>query len=85
MAAESFRLLADAGTPAVQELVYGLPMEAPARVGAEFGVPLRVYIPYGHAWIPYAAKRAIADPRVFYWLARDILSRGRDPLPPARV
>ncbi len=85
LARESFRLLSESGTPAVQELVYGLPMEKVSKVGSEFGVPVRVYIPFGATWVPYAIKRALKEPRIIYFLAKDLASGGRDPLPPPVV
>lgn len=82
LAAHSLKVLNEAGTPTVQELVYGLPMPAAADVARKSGVATRIYIPYGHAWIPYAISRAIKDPRTLYWLGRDLFTGGREPLPP---
>jgi len=52
------------GTPCELEQLYGL-RRAPA--------PARVYIPYGHAWLPYALNNLRRRPRAAWWLARDLL------------
>jgi hypothetical protein len=39
-------------------------------------VPLRMYVPYGHATLPYRVLDARRDARVLGWLAQDLL-RGR--------
>ena len=41
-------------------------------------VPVRLYIPYGHAWLPYAIANARRHPRVLLWLLEDAV-RGRTP------
>lgn len=83
LARDCLDVLARAGTPAIQELVYGLPMQAPVAAGRAAGVETRVYIPYGHAWVPYAMSRAVRDPRILGWMLRDLATGGRDSLPPA--
>lgn len=62
IAAEALRRLADAGTPAEHELLYGLPMEPVIDVGREAGVQTRIYIPFGTAWITYAIRKALRHP-----------------------
>jgi proline dehydrogenase len=53
------------------ELLFGLPMRDPARVAAELGIPVRLYIPYGRGYIPYALSQMRRRPRTLLWLARD--------------
>jgi len=52
------------GTPCELEQLYGLRRAEP---------PARVYIPYGHAWLPYALNNLRRRPRAAWWLARDLL------------
>ena len=65
------RLLA-AGTPCGLELLYGLPARRPIEVARALGVPVRVYVPYGHAYMPYALSQLHRRPRMALWLARDL-------------
>ncbi len=83
LARDCFRILTEAGTPVVQELVYGLPMEKPVAEAHRAGIKTRVYIPFGHAWVPYAASHAVRNPRILAWMMRDLVTGGRDSLPPA--
>jgi proline dehydrogenase len=64
------RLLA-AGSQCELELLYGMPMRRVVALAREFAVPVRVYIPFGIAWRPYAASRAAENPRILWWLVRD--------------
>jgi proline dehydrogenase len=82
LAAEALKRLAAAGTRAEQELLYGLPMAAPAAEGRRAGVKTRVYIPYGSAWIPYSLRRALKSPGTVVRLATDLATGNRDGLPP---
>jgi proline dehydrogenase len=34
---------------------------------------VRVYVPYGHAWLPYALKQVRENPRIAWWVVRDAL------------
>ena len=61
-----------AGTPCGLELLYGLPMSGPIEVARALGVPVRVYVPYGHAYMPYALSQLHRRPRMALWLARDL-------------
>ena len=54
LALEAIRRLEAAGTPCTWELLYGLPMRAAVRQAAERDIPVRVYVPYGAAYLPYA-------------------------------
>jgi proline dehydrogenase len=67
--------LSAAGTPAELELIHGLPMRAASDVARRLHVPVRVYIPYGHAWLPYAASGARRNPKVLWWLMEDAVRR----------
>lgn len=71
LAREALRRLIDAGTPCELELLLGLPMRAATQAARDLGVRTRVYIPYGHSWVPYALSRAMKNPRVFWWIFTD--------------
>jgi len=82
LAARAMEILAEAGTPFEQEFVYPLPIEPALQEGKRFGVSARLYIPYGEAWLPYSVSRALKNPAIFYWLARDLATGRKFVLPP---
>ncbi len=65
--------LLGAGTPCELELLFGLPLRHAARVAREAGVGVRLYVPYGQAWLPYRLSEARHNPRLLWWVARDLL------------
>jgi proline dehydrogenase len=67
--------LRDAGTPCELELLYGLPVREPLAVARELKIPVRLYVPYGNAWLPYALRQAGRNPRVLWWILRDAIRR----------
>jgi proline dehydrogenase len=71
--AESVRRLHAAGTPCTAELYFGLPFRAPALLARQLGVPVRVYVAYGHAGAPYAAADIRRNPAAAWWLVQDLL------------
>lgn len=84
LARESLAALIAGGTPAELELLLGLPMQRACAVAREMNVPVRVYVPYGRAWLPYSLRAALANPRILLWLLKDGLAggspqRNRDP------
>lgn len=66
LAAEALRRLRAAGTSCELEQLFGVPREA---------APARVYLPYGHALLPYAMAQVKDNPRILWWLARDLALR----------
>jgi len=42
---------------------YGLPLGPAVALARELGVPVRVYVPYGKAWLPYAISQIRDNPR----------------------
>ena len=76
------RLIA-AGTPCELELLFGLPLRRATRVAREAGVGVRLYVPFGHAWLPYRLSEARRNPGLLWWLLRDLV--GGRPLNLARV
>lgn len=67
------RLLA-AGTPCEHEQLFGLPMRTVSALARELGVPVRVYIPFGSAWLPYALSQLARKPGTLWWLLRDAMA-----------
>jgi proline dehydrogenase len=43
-------------------------------VARRLGVPVRVYIPFGPGWWPYALDQALARPYLLKWMIRDRLA-----------
>ncbi len=75
-AAAADRLL-QASVPVELELLYGLPAAPVEAVARERGLATRVYVSYGHGYLPYAIKQVRRRPRILWWLLRDSLRRGR--------
>lgn len=80
LAATALARLQSAGTPCELELLFGLPSRAVLEVGRRLAVPVRYYLPYGHAWLPYALRQARRNPRILWWVLRDAVF-GREPRP----
>lgn len=74
LAGEAIARLRAAGTPCDLELLYGLPMRASLRQALRLQVPVRVYIPYGAAYLPYAVSRLRKHPTVAMWLVKDFFT-----------
>lgn len=64
--------LAAAGTAYDIELLLGLPFAPVVEVAQAARVPVRVYIPYGHASLRYGIGYLRRNPRRVLWLARDL-------------
>lgn len=74
LARESLRRLQAAGTACELELLNGLPKRALRALARELDVPVRVYVPFGIAWRPYALGKVAENPRMLWWLARDTVA-----------
>jgi proline dehydrogenase len=73
VAGESLRILAAAGTPCELELLYGLPVGSQVKLAVALGVPVRVYIAFGHAFLPYALASMRRHPGAMLRLLREAL------------
>jgi proline dehydrogenase len=73
LALEALKRLQAAGTSCEMELLFGLPMKAAMKVAAEAGVRVRLYIPYGESWLPYAFSQMQKNPRIIWWVIRDTI------------
>lgn len=63
------------GTPTTLELLYGLPTRRQIAMARELNVPVRIYVPYGVAYLPYCLGQMKRNPRIAWWLLRDALRR----------
>lgn len=74
LAARAAECLARAGTPFELQVLYGLPAREVEAVARDAGVALRLYVPYGSAYLPYALRSAWREPRMIARLGRDVLA-----------
>ena len=74
LAEQSIRILQQAGTPCDLELLYGFPVRHVFPRVRPFGVPIRLYVPYGHGWVPYCVKHVRTRPGFLWWLMKDQLA-----------
>jgi len=91
LAREAFTRLRATGTPCELELLFGLPVRHAVPVAEAMGVPVRIYVPYGYAWLPYVMGQVRKNPRIAWWLMRDLctaarltVARSRDPRLPSK-
>ena len=74
VARRALQRLRDGGTPCELELLFGLPMRAVSAVARDAGVPVRVYVPFGAAWMPYALSQLRRKPSTLWWMVKDALA-----------
>ncbi len=77
LANQALRRLQATRTDCSLELLYGLPMKAALAMAQSLGVPVRVYVPYGAAYLPYALGKLKQNPRMAWWLLRDLVGAGQ--------
>lgn len=75
LAERALTLLLAAGTPCELEQLRGLPGRRTTSVARRLGVPVRVYVPFGPGWWPYALDKALARPYLPAWMIRDRFER----------
>jgi len=78
LAERALSMLREAGTPCELEQIRGLPRRRTVAAARRLGVPVRLYVPFGPGWTPYAVEAALARPYMLRWMARDMLGL-RDP------
>jgi proline dehydrogenase len=71
VAQDALQLLQWRGTPCELELLFGLPVDHMLPIAQRMGVPVRFYVPYGVAWLPYAIRQVRRNPRILLWMLRD--------------
>lgn len=85
LAREALEVLARKGTPCELELLFGLPVGSQVSLAREFGVPVRVYVAFGHAFLPYALSSLRRNPGAILRLLRETTgSRGIAAFPTLR-
>jgi proline dehydrogenase len=73
LAERALAILLASGTPCELEQLRGLPTRRTTVIARRLGVPVRVYVPFGAGWLPYAADKALARPYLPEWMIRDRL------------
>ena len=73
LARSALARLCASGTACELELLYGLPVRVQLRMARAAGVPVRFYVPYGQAWLPYSLSQVRRHPRLLWWTMRDWL------------
>jgi proline dehydrogenase len=79
LAERALTLLLRAGTPCELEQLHGLPSRRTVAIARRLGVPVRIYVPFGPGWWPYALDKALARPYFLSWMIRDRLGRQAAP------
>lgn len=80
LAREALRRLRSSGTSCELEVLMGYPIRRVLPVALAEGVPIRVYVPYGHPELPYSIGRAARDLRIAGWALRDVVRGSRSSL-----
>lgn len=73
LAERALLALTDAGTPCELEQLRGLPRRRSTAAAHRLGVAVRLYVPFGPGWWPYAIDKALARPYLPLWWLRDRL------------
>jgi proline dehydrogenase len=73
VAKQSLIRLQNSQTPSELEQLFGLPLLY-ERIAKPLCVKMRLYVPYGSAYLTYAVKQAIRRPVIAGWVLRDLLS-----------
>ena len=74
LVAEAVASLHRANTSCGLELLYGLPTRDPLLLADQLSLGVHVYVPYGKAYLPYALSRMRSNPRIAWWLLRDLVA-----------
>ncbi len=77
LAREALQRLRRAGTPCEVELLCGLPRAPVLALAREHGVPVRLYLPFGQAWLPYAFGQVVRRPKLWGRLLLDAIQGAR--------
>ncbi len=85
LARRALAKLVASGTPCELEQLRGLPRRRTVAVARELGVPVRIYVPFGPGWWPYAIDKALARPYLPAWILRDMFAAAGRPQAAART
>jgi proline dehydrogenase len=67
------RRLEAAGAAFELQVLYGLPAQEVESAARRMNATLRLYVPYGSAYLPYALRSALRNPRTIARLGRDLI------------
>jgi proline dehydrogenase len=79
LATKAIERLRGAGISATMELLYGLPLRSSLALAIRLKVDVRVYVPYGAGYLPYALSKLISQPGVARRFLRDLVIGGMTP------
>ena len=68
------RRLAAQGTACELELLCGLPRRGVLELARSRRLPVRLYVPFGQAWLPYALSQVLRKPGLWPRLLKDSLA-----------
>lgn len=71
LARRSLEILRAAETPYELELLYGLPVGRQVELAREFAAPVRVYVAFGNAYLPYAIGSLRKNPGAILSLLKE--------------
>ena len=74
LAGEAVRRLAARGTACELELLCGLPRRGVLELAHSRHLPVRLYVPFGQAWLPYALSQVLRKPGLWPRLLKDSLA-----------
>ena len=72
LAHAALSILIASGTPCELEQLRGLPRQRTTAVATALQLPVRVYVPFGDGWWPYAVDKALSRPYLPLWFAKDV-------------
>lgn len=73
-AAEAIRRLRAAGTSCELELLLSLPTVPSINWARQNDVNVRLYVPYGKGYIPYAINQLQRNPRIAWWIVKNLVT-----------
>ncbi len=78
LAYDALKILKDAGTSCELELLFSLPLGI-LRVARSLELPVRIYTPYGHPYLPYNIMHVQTRPGIALWAVKNFLLGGSRP------
>jgi proline dehydrogenase len=72
LAHDALAILKESGTPCELELLFSLPLGI-LGVAKSLALPVRVYTPYGHAYLPYNIMHVRTRPGIALWAMKNFL------------
>jgi len=82
LAREAAQRLAARGTACELELLCGLPRHSVIALARSQALPVRLYVPFGQAWLPYALSQVLRQPGLWPRLLKDSLAEAWGPRAP---